>query len=69
MDIDVEDPVAKAVAAVQEQLRVAMEAQAWDRKQREFAERLLATSEVESQKTRSLDKEAEMEACSAAIMV
>ena len=30
MDIDVEDPIAKAVAAVQEQLRVAMEAQARD---------------------------------------
>src|SRR5882724_2028515 len=30
MDIDVEDPVAKAVAAVQEQLRVVMEAQAQD---------------------------------------
>ena len=32
MDIDVKDPVAKAMAAAQEQLRVAMEAQAWDRK-------------------------------------
>ena len=30
MDIDIEDPIAKAVAAVQEQLRVAMEAQARD---------------------------------------
>jgi len=30
MDIDVEDPIAKAVAAAQEQLRVAMEAQAQD---------------------------------------
>ena len=32
MDIDVEDPVAKAVAAAQEQLHVVMEAQAQDRK-------------------------------------
>ena len=30
MDIDVEDPAAKAVAAAQEQLRVAMEAQTRD---------------------------------------
>jgi len=32
MDIDVEDPIANAMAAAQEQLHVAMEAQAWDRK-------------------------------------
>ena len=32
MDIDVKDPVAKAMAAAQEQLRVAMEAQARDQK-------------------------------------
>ena len=32
MDIDVEDPITKAMAAVQEQLCVAMEAQAWDQK-------------------------------------
>jgi len=32
MDIDIEDPVAKAMAAAQEQLHVAMEAQARDRK-------------------------------------
>ena len=38
MDIDVEDPVTKAVAAAQEQLCVAMEAQAQDQKRREFAE-------------------------------
>jgi len=38
MDIDVEDPVAKAVAAAKEQLRVAMEAQARDQKRREFTE-------------------------------
>ena len=30
MDIDVEDPVTKSMAAVQEQPHVAMEAQAWD---------------------------------------
>ena len=30
MDIDVKDPVAKAMAAAQEQLRVVMEAQAQD---------------------------------------
>ena len=37
MDINVEDPVAKAVAAAKEQLRVVMEAQARDQKRREFA--------------------------------
>src|SRR5882724_7610062 len=36
MDINVEDPIAKAVAAAQEQLHVAMEAQARDQKCREF---------------------------------
>jgi len=30
MDIDIEDPVAKAMAAAQEQLCVVMEAKAWD---------------------------------------
>jgi len=38
MDINVEDPDTKAMAAVQEQLHVAMEAQAQDLKCREFAE-------------------------------
>ena len=69
MDIDVEDPAAKAVAAAQEQLRVAMEAQTRDRKRREFAERYWRLQRIEGQKTQSLDREAAMEACSAAIMV
>src|SRR5882724_10213009 len=69
MDIDVEDPVAKAVAAAKEQLRVAMEAQAWDQKCREFAERYWRLQKIESHKTRSLDREAAMESCSAVIMV
>src|SRR5882672_9504669 len=38
MDVDPEDPTAKAVAAVQEQLHLAMEAQARDLKNREFAD-------------------------------
>src|SRR5882672_2342660 len=38
MDVDPEDPTAKAVAAAQEQLRLAMEAQARDLKNREFAD-------------------------------
>src|SRR5882724_5068789 len=69
MDIDVEDPVAKAVAAEKEQLRVVMEAQARDQKPREFAERYWRLQRIESQKTWSLDREMAMEACSAAIMV
>jgi len=69
MDIDVEDPAAKAVAAAQEQLRVAMEAQTRDRKRREFAERYWRLQRIEGQKTQSLDREAAMEACSATIMV
>jgi len=39
MDIDVEDPIAKAMAAAKEQLCAAMEAQAQDQKRRKFAER------------------------------
>src|SRR5882724_4744939 len=69
MDIDVEDPVAKAMAAAKEQLHVAMEAQTRDQKCQEFAERYWRLQKIESQKTRSLDREAAMEACSAAIMV
>ena len=69
MDIDIKDPVAKAVAAVKEQLRVAMEAQAWDQKCREFAEQYWQLQRTESQKTQLLDREVAMEACSAAIMV
>src|SRR5882724_5355415 len=69
MDIDVEDPVAKAVAAAKEQLRVAMEAQARDQKHCEFAKQYWRLQRIESQKTRSLDREAAMEACSATIMV
>src|SRR5882724_3823032 len=69
MDIDVEDPVAKAMAAAKEQLHVAMEAQAWDQKRQEFTEWYWQLQRTESQKTRSLDREAAMEACSAAIMV
>src|SRR5882672_7362292 len=38
MDVDVEDPIAKAVAAAQEQLCVVMEAQDQDWKCREFTE-------------------------------
>src|SRR5882724_9818587 len=69
MDINVEDPVAKAVAAAKEQLRVAMEAQTQDLKCQEFTEWYWRLQKIESHKTRSLDREAAMEACSAAIMV
>src|SRR5882724_9739046 len=69
MDINVGDPVAKAMAAAKEQLCVAMEAQAQDQKHREFAEQYWRLQRIKSQKTRSLDREAAMEACSAAIMV
>src|SRR5882724_185914 len=65
MDLDVEDPVTKAVAAAKEQLCVAMEAQAQDQKHQEFAERYWRLQRTKSQKTQSLDREAAMEACSA----
>src|SRR5882724_12563489 len=51
MDIDVEDPVAKAMAAAKEQLRVAMEAQARDQKHHKFTERYWRLQRIESQKT------------------
>jgi len=38
MDVDFEDPTAKAVAAAQEQLHLAMEAQARDLKNHNFAD-------------------------------
>ena len=69
MDIDVEDPVAKAMAAVQEQLHVVMEAQARDRKRQEFAEQYWQILKAESQETQVSDKEAAMEVCSAVVMV
>ena len=69
MDIDVEDPIAKAMAAAQEQLCVVMEAQTRDRKRREFTELCWCLQRIEGQKTQLLDREAAMEACSAAIMV
>src|SRR5882724_5537932 len=69
MDIDIEDLVTKAVAAAKEQLCVAMEAQAWDQKCHEFAKQYWRLQRIESQKTRSLDREVAMEACSATIMV
>ena len=69
MDINVKDPMAKAMAAAQEQLHVAMEAQAQDQKRREFAERYWQLQKVESQETRSSDREAAMEACSTAVVV
>src|SRR5882724_1790508 len=69
MDINIEDPVAKAMAAAKEQLHVAMEAQARDQKRCKFAKWYWRLQRIKSQKTQSLDREAAMEACSAAIMV
>src|SRR5882724_3941922 len=69
MDIDIEDPIAKAMAAVQEQLHVAMEAQAQDRKHWEFAEQYWQILKAESWETRASDREVEMEACSAMVMI
>src|SRR5882672_6048471 len=56
MDIDFEDPTAKAVAAAQEQLRLAMEAQAWDLKNREFADAYWRDKRVEARTVVLSDK-------------
>jgi len=57
------------MAAAQEQLHVAMEAQAQDQKCRDFADQYWQLLKTEGQKTRSLDREAAMEACSAVVVV
>jgi len=69
MDIDIKDPVAKAMAAAQEQLRVAMEAQAWDWKRREFSKQYWQLQKADSRKTKVLDKDAAVEASSVAVML
>jgi len=48
MDINIENPITKAVAAAQEQLHVAMEAQAWDLKCWEFAKQYWQILKAES---------------------
>ena len=69
MDIDVEDPVAKAMAAAQEQLCVAMEAQARDQKRREFAKQYWQLQKTDSRKTKVLDKDAAVEVSSVAVIL
>ena len=69
MDIDVKDPVAKAVAVAQEQLRVAMEAQARDWKRREFAEQYWQLQKADSRKMKVLDKDAAVEVSSVTVML
>src|SRR5882672_2727569 len=56
MDVDSEDPNAKAVAAAQEQLRLAMEAQARDLKNREFANTYWRDERAEARMMRISDK-------------
>src|SRR5882672_10766400 len=56
MDIDSEDPTAKAVAAVKEQLHLAMEAQARDLKNREFADTYWQDERAEARMMRIVDK-------------
>jgi len=69
MDIDIEDPIAKAMAAAQEQLHVAMEAQAQDQKCQEFAEQYWQLLKADSRKTIVSDKDAAVEASSVAVML
>ena len=56
MDVDSEDPTAKEVAAAQEQLRLAMEAQAQDLKNREFADAYWRDERAEARTVRMPDK-------------
>jgi len=56
MDVDFEDPTAKAVAAAQEQLHLAMEAQARELKNRKFANAYWRDKRAEAQSVRILDK-------------
>src|SRR5882672_9996468 len=56
MDVDFEDPTAKAVAAAQEQLRLAMEAQARDLKNCDFADAYWRDERAEARTVRMLDK-------------
>src|SRR5882672_4393696 len=56
MDVDSKDPTAKVVAAAQEQLRLEMEAQARDLKNREFADAYWRDERAEARMMRILDK-------------
>src|SRR5882672_7214426 len=56
MDVNFEDPTAKAVAAAQEQLHLVMEAQAWDLKNRDFADAYWRDERVEARTMRISDK-------------
>src|SRR5882672_1724162 len=56
MDVDFEDPTAKVVAAVQEQLHLAMEAQARDLKNRDFADAYWRDERAEARMMRISDK-------------
>ena len=56
MDVNLEDPTAKAVAAAQEQLRLAMEAQAQDLKNRDFADAYWQDERAEARTMRISDK-------------
>ena len=69
MDIELEDPVAQAMAAAQEQLRLAMVTQMREQKCREYTDVNWQILRAESRKMCSSDREVEMEACSAMIMV
>ena len=69
MDIDVKDPIAKAVAAVQEQLHVVMEAQAWDQKCQEFAKDYWRLLRAESKTVVVLDKAGVVEMMEEVVMM
>src|SRR5882672_11066399 len=63
MDVDFEDPTAKAVAAAQEQLRLAMEAQARDLKNRDFADTYWRDERAEARTMRISDKAGMVDTC------
>ena len=69
MDINIEDHDAKAMAAVQEQLHVVMEAQAQDRKHQEFAEQYWQLLKADSWKTIVSDNNVAVEASSVTVML
>src|SRR5882672_9350482 len=69
MDVDFEDSNAKAVAAAQEQLRLAMEAQARVLKNRDFAEAYWRDERAEARTMRILDKAAIVDTMEEVVMM
>src|SRR5882672_567411 len=69
MDVEIEDPVTKAVAAAQEQLHLAMEAQSRDLKHCNFAEEYWPQLRAESKLVVISDKAGVVETMEEAVMM